>query len=216
LLTPSPASPVLDQILAFGVVPVIRTANADLANLSVAWLKEAGFRTFEITLTIPGAVDLIADLAKDETLLIGAGTVFSSSEAKQVIASGARYVVSPCVTASVGAACQDLGVPSLMGTMTPTEVFEALRAGASAVKLFPAATVGPAHLKALRSVFPSLLFMPTGGVDANTVGDWVRAGAACVGVGGKLVDETLIRKGDKEAVIAAGQTLLAAYRAAKS
>ncbi len=216
MLTSSPASPVLDQLLAFGVVPVIRTSDLDTARLSVAWLKEAGFRTFEITLTIPGAVDLIAELVEDASLLIGAGTVFSSLEAKRVIAAGARYVVSPCVTASVGIACQDHGVPSLMGTMTPTEVFQALQSGASAVKLFPAATVGAAHLKALRSVFPEVQFMPTGGVDAATIGDWVRAGAACVGVGGKLVDETLIRKGDKDSVIAAGRALLAAYRAAKA
>jgi len=206
----------LDQLVAHGVVPVVRTSSADLARTSVAWLKEAGFRTFEITMTIPGAPDLIAELAKDPDLLIGAGTVFTAAEADRVVAAGARYVVSPCVSAEVGAACRRLDVPSLMGTLTPTEVFHAIQAGSTAVKVFPASTVGPGHLKALRSVFPKVTFMPTGGVDAKTVADWVKAGAACVGVGGKLVDENLIKAGDKDAVITAGRQLIDTYQTAKT
>ena len=206
---------ILDQLVAHGVVPVIRTSTADLARTSVGWLKEAGFRTFEITMTIPDAPDLIAELALDTELMIGAGTVFTAADADRVVAAGARYVVSPCVSAEVGAACRRLNVPSLMGTLTPTEVFHALQAGSTAVKVFPASTVGTGHLKALRSVFPKVTFMPTGGVDASSVGEWVKAGAACVGVGGKLVDEGLIKKGDKETVIAAGKALIEAYKAAK-
>jgi 2-dehydro-3-deoxyphosphogluconate aldolase/(4S)-4-hydroxy-2-oxoglutarate aldolase len=166
-------------------------------------------------MTIPDAPTLIEDLSRDPDLLIGAGTVFTAADTDRVVAAGARYVVSPCVSAEVGAACRRLDVPSLMGTLTPTEVFHALQAGSTAVKLFPASTVGPGHLKALRSVFPTVTFMPTGGVDAATVGDWVKAGAACVGVGGKLVDEGLIKKGDKETVVAAGRQLIDAYRAAR-
>jgi 2-dehydro-3-deoxyphosphogluconate aldolase/(4S)-4-hydroxy-2-oxoglutarate aldolase len=197
------------------VVPVIRTSTADLARTAVAWLQEAGFRTFEITLTIPGAATLIAELAADTALLIGAGTVFTAAEAEQVAALGARYVVSPCVIPEVGAACRRLDVPSLMGALTPTEVFQALQAQATAVKIFPASTVGPAHLKALRSVFPKVAFMPTGGIDENGLADWIKAGAVCIGVGGKLVDEGAIKKGDKQALIAVGRQLLAAYRAAR-
>lgn len=207
---------ILEQLVAHGVVPVIRTSSADLAQTSVGWLKEAGFRTFELTMSIPDAPDLIAKLAEDKDLLIGAGTVFTAAEADRVVAAGARYVVSPCVSAEVGAACRRLGVPSLMGTLTPTEVFHALQAGSTAVKLFPASTVGAGHLKALRSVFPKVTFMPTGGVDASSVGDWVKAGAACVGVGGKLVDEGLIKAGDKETVLKVGKALIEAYKAAKA
>lgn len=206
---------ILERLIEFGIVPVIRTSNTELARIVVTWLKEAGFRTFEITLTIPGATALIAELAEDSSLLIGAGTVFTAAEAEQVIAAGARYLVSPCVAPEVAAVCRAYDLPSLMGTMTPTEVFQALQAGASAVKLFPASSLGPAHLKALRSVFPTTSFMPTGGVDVGSVKDWVRAGAACVGVGGKLVDEGLIRQGDRAAVLALGEALLSAYRAAK-
>jgi 2-dehydro-3-deoxyphosphogluconate aldolase/(4S)-4-hydroxy-2-oxoglutarate aldolase len=167
-------------------------------------------------MSIPDATSLIEELSEDKDLLIGAGTVFTAADTEKVVKAGARYVVSPCVTAEVGAACRRLNVPSLMGTLTPTEVFSALQAGSTAVKVFPASTVGPGHLKALRSVFPKVTFMPTGGVDAATVGDWVKAGAACVGVGGKLVDEGLIKKGDKETVLSVGKTLIEAYRAAKA
>ena len=102
-----------------------------------------------------------------------------------------------------------------MGTLTPTEVFNALQAGSTAVKVFPASTVGAGHLKALRSVFPKVTFMPTGGIDASTIGEWVKAGAACVGVGGKLVDEGLIKAGDKDTVLRVGKQLIEAYKAAK-
>lgn len=205
----------LDQVIAHGVVPVIRTSTPDLARSVVLWLKEAGFRTFEMTMSIPDAPALIADLAKDKDLLIGAGTLFTAKDTEAVIAAGARYVVSPCVSAEVGAACAAAQVPSLMGTLTPTEVFQALQAQSTAVKIFPASTVGAAHLKALRSVFPKVKFMPTGGIDAATIADWVKAGAACVGVGGKLVDEALIKAGEREAIIATGKSLIATYRAAK-
>lgn len=207
---------IVDQLLIHGVVPVIRTASIETARTSIGWLKEAGFRTFEITMTIPNAAALIEELADDKELLIGAGTCFTAADTEMVVKAGARYVVSPCVTAEVGAACRRLGVPSLMGTLTPTEVFNALQAGSTAVKVFPASTVGPGHLKALRSVFPKVTFMPTGGVDASTVGEWVKAGAACVGVGGKLVDEGLIRSGDKDTVLSVGRALIEAYKAAKA
>ena len=206
----------LDQLIAHGVLPVIRTSDADLARTAVAWLKEAGFRTFEITLTIPGAAALIAELAADPKLLIGAGTVLSAHDAERMVAAGARFIVSPCVVPAIGAACRQLAVPCLMGTLTPTEVFQALEAGAMAVKLFPAATVGPAHLKALRTIFPEVRFMPTGGIDAANIPAWFAAGAACVGVGGKLVDEGAIKKGDKGAIVEAGMQMLAAYHATKS
>ncbi len=206
---------ILDQVVSHGVVPVIRTSSLALARTSVGWLKEAGFRTFEITMTIPDAPSLIEELSADTDLLIGAGTVFTAADTDRVVAAGARYVVSPCVSAEVGAACRRHDVPSLMGTLTPTEVFNALQAGSTAVKVFPASTVGSGHLKALRSVFPKVTFMPTGGIDSSTIADWVKAGAACVGVGGKLVDEGLLKAGDKDTVLAVGKQLIDAYKAAK-
>lgn len=206
----------VDQLLAYGVVPVIRTSTPDLARTSVEWLAEAGFNTFEITMTIPDACRVIRACSAREGVLIGAGTVLDPADVHAVIAAGARYVVSPCLVPDVAAACRDHGVPCLMGALTPSEVHQARKAGASVVKIFPASSVGPGHLKALRSVFPDIPFMPTGGIDSATVGDWIKAGAACVGVGGKLVDEKLIQAGRREEIVSLGRTLRAAFGAARA
>lgn len=209
----------LETLLAFGVVPVIRTSTPELAATAVDWLGEAGYGTFEITMTTPGAVGLIERLAGESPAMtpamIGAGTVLTAAGVAEVVKAGAKYVVSPCVVPEVAAACRDHGVPCLMGALTPTEVHQAISAGAAAVKIFPASTVGAGHLKALRSVFPGTIFMPTGGIDAANVASYVAAGAACVGAGGKLVDEALVKRGDKDAIQAAGRQLMEAYRAAK-
>ncbi len=208
-------SETLDQLVAYGVVPVIRNSAADLARTAVGWLREAGYGTFEITMTTPGAVGLIEELSAQGGALIGAGTVLTAAGVTEVVKAGARYVVSPCVLPEVAAACRDQGVACLMGALTPTEVHAAMVAGVDAVKVFPASTVGPTHIKALRSVFPGVRFVPTGGIDATNVAAYVAAGVACVGAGGKLVDEALVKSGDREGILAAGRQLLAAYRAAK-
>lgn len=206
----------LAQLVRFGVVPVIRTGAAETARTAVSWLEEAGYGTFEITMTTPGAVGLVAELAAAGRALIGAGTVLTAAATAEVVQAGARYVVSPGVVPEVAEACRDLGVPCLMGALTPTEVLAALAAGAAAVKIFPASTVGTGHLKALRSVFPAVPFMPTGGIDTGNVATWVQAGAVCVGVGGKLVDEGAVKRGDRDAIVTAGRQLMDAYRAARA
>lgn len=214
-MTATATATLLETLLAFGVVPVIRTSTPELAATAVEWLGEAGYGTFEITMTTPGAVGLIERLAAESPAMIGAGTVLTAAGVAEVVKAGAKYVVSPCVVPEVAAACRDHGVPCLMGALTPTEVHQAIGAGAAAVKIFPASTVGAGHLKALRSVFPGTIFMPTGGIDAANVASYVAAGAACVGAGGKLVDEALVKRGDKDAIQAAGRQLMDAYRAAK-
>ena len=168
---------VVEALKTCGVVPVIRTSTRDLARTAVDWLSEAGMQTFEITLTTPDATSLIADLALSSAdRLIGAGTVTSEALARDAIASGARYIVSPWVVQEVGRLCQEHDVACFMGALTPTEVAAACAAGADVVKIFPASSVGPAHMKALRSVFPNILMMPTGGVDASNIGSWIRPG----------------------------------------
>ena len=206
----------VEALRACGVVPVIRTSTLDLARTAVDWLSEAGMQTFEITLTTPGATSLIADLAlSGSDRLIGAGTVTSEALAQDAIESGACYIVSPWVIPEVGRLCREHNVACLMGAMTPTEVATACAVGADVVKIFPASSVGPAHMKALRSVLPNILMMPTGGIDASNVGSWVQAGAMCVGAGGKLVDEALLKAGDKKAVIAVARQLMEAFQEAR-
>jgi 2-dehydro-3-deoxyphosphogluconate aldolase/(4S)-4-hydroxy-2-oxoglutarate aldolase len=200
----------VEQILSQRVVPVIRTHNIANARKAVLWLAEANYRSFELTMTIPGAVDLIAELRQQTDFQIGAGTVLDEQAATEVIAAGAQFLVSPSALPAVAAVARTHGVPCLLGGLTPTEILAAWQMGSSVVKLFPAATVGPAHLKALKSVYPFIPIMPTGGIDVGNIAQWFAAGAACVGVGGKLVDEQAIERDERQNIIDAGAELLTA------
>jgi 2-dehydro-3-deoxyphosphogluconate aldolase/(4S)-4-hydroxy-2-oxoglutarate aldolase len=202
-------SALLSRLRAARVVPVIRTTNPTLAATGVAWLREAGLTVFEITMTIPDAPALIRDLARDPSLLVGAGTVPDARTAEACLAAGAKFIVAPWVDATLAGPCRVAGATLLLGAITPTEVRAALAAGAHAVKIFPASSAGgPGHLKALASVFPGVAFCPTGGVEPGNVAAYLQAGAAFVGMGGKLVDEKLIAAGDRAAIQATARAVL--------
>ncbi len=199
----------IPALSAARVIPVVRTTRTDLAARAVAWLREAGMTVFEITLTVPDATALIRELAAEPGLLVGAGTVPDRAAAEACLAAGARFLVAPWVDADVAAAARAAGACSMLGAMTPGEVRAARAAGADVVKIFPAASAGgPAHVKALRAVFPDTVFCPTGGVDARNAPDYIAAGAAFVGIGGRLVDEGLLARGEREAVQAAARDAL--------
>jgi 2-dehydro-3-deoxyphosphogluconate aldolase/(4S)-4-hydroxy-2-oxoglutarate aldolase len=201
----------LAQLRRARVVPVIRTGTAAHAATAVAWLREVGITTFEITMTVPGAPALIRQLAQDSGLLVGAGTVASAEDARACLDAGAKFLVAPWVGAEILPPARAAGAAVMLGALTPTEVRAAIAAGADVVKIFPASSAGgPNHLKALASVFPGIAFCPTGGVDPSNIGAWLAAGAAFVGIGGKLVDEKLIAAGDKATVQAAARAALAA------
>ncbi len=192
------------------VVPVVRTRDRALAATAVTWLRDAGIGIFEITMTIPEAPDLIRTLAADPRLLVGAGTVTDAATAQACLAAGARFIVAPWIDATLAAPCREADAALMLGAMTPSEVRAALAAGADAVKIFPAASAGgPAHIKALRSVFPEVAFCPTGGVDPANAAAYLAAGAAFVGIGGALVDEARIAAGDQAAIAAAARAVLA-------
>jgi 2-dehydro-3-deoxyphosphogluconate aldolase/(4S)-4-hydroxy-2-oxoglutarate aldolase len=175
----------------------------------VQWLRDAGVRIFEITLTIPDAPALIRELARDPALLIGAGTVPSRAMAESCLAAGARFIVAPWVDASLAAPCKAADAILMLGALTPTEVRAAQAAGADVVKIFPASSAGgPGHIRALRSVFPHVAFCPTGGVEPGNVAAYLAAGAAFVGMGGALVDEKRIAAGDRAAIEAAARQVM--------
>ena len=200
---------ILERLRAARVVPVVRTPTAALAASAVGWLREAGLSVFEITLTIPDAVGLIRALAADPALLVGAGTVPDRAAAEACLEAGARFIVSPWVDASLAAPCAAAGAAFLPGALTPTEVRAALAAGADAVKIFPASSVGgSAHVAALRSVFPGVAFCPTGGIGVGDVAAYLAVGAAFVGMGGALVDAKRIAAGDRGAIVAAARAVL--------
>ncbi len=207
-MMPADKTSLIAQLRAARVVPVIRTSDAATAATAVAWLRAEGLRIFEITLTIPDAPRLIAELAADPTLLIGAGTVPDAASAKACLDAGAKFLVAPWVDASLSAPCRAADAALMLGALTPTEVRAALAAGADVVKIFPASSVGgPGHIKALASVFPGVAFCPTGGVEPGNVAAFLAAGAAFVGMGGALVDEKAIRAGNRAAIAAVAQAL---------
>ncbi len=184
-----------------GVVPVIRTSSAALARKAVELLREEGFAIFEITLTTPGALELIRDLAQDSDLTIGVGTVLSTGDGQDAIHAGARFVVSPAYVPGLAALCRARETALALGAATPSEVLRAHQDGADFVKIFPASQLGgPGFLKALRSVFPDIALMPTGGINPPDIAPYLAAGALCLGMGGNLVSEAALRANDDAAI----------------
>ena len=203
--------PLLATLRAARVVPVVRTLEARHAMTAVQWLRDAGLRIFEITMTIPDAPSLIRELAADPALLIGAGTVPDRATAETCLAAGARFIVAPWVEPSLAAPCRTADALLMLGALTPTEIRAALVAGADVVKVFPASSVGgPAHIRTLRSVFPEVAFCPTGGVDPANADSYLAAGAAFVGMGGALVDEARIAARDRAAIEAVARQVTGA------
>lgn len=206
--------PLIPRLKAARIIPVVRASSAARAATAVAWLQEAGLRVFEITMTVPEAPALIRALAADPELLVGAGTVPDARTAQACLDAGARFIVAPWLDPALAEPAQAAGACLMLGALTPTEVRAALAAGADVVKIFPAASAGgPAHVRALRAVFPDVAFCPTGGVDAGNAPDYLAAGAAFVGIGGKLVDEALIAAGNRAAVRKAAEDALGIMRA---
>jgi 2-dehydro-3-deoxyphosphogluconate aldolase/(4S)-4-hydroxy-2-oxoglutarate aldolase len=203
--------PLIGQLRAARVVPVVRMKSAAHAATAIRWLYDAGLRIFEITMTIPDAPALIRDLSTDPALLVGAGTVPDVETAETCLRAGARFLVSPWVDPDLVAPARRAGAVLMSGATTPTEVRAAHRAGAQVVKVFPASSAGgPGHIRALRSVFPDVVFCPTGGVDPSNLAAYLAAGAAFVGMGGKLVDESLVAAGEQSAVMDVARQILAA------
>ena len=185
----------LHPLLESGVIAVARLPAAAGLRAAARALAAGGVGAVEITLTTPGAIEAIGELASDRDLacVVGAGTVLDESAACEVIDAGARFVVSPTLTPAVIRVCRDRDIPCMPGAFTPTEIVEAWRAGAPLVKLFPAAAVGPGYLRDLLAPLPFLRLVPSGGVSLENVGDWIRAGAAAVSVGSALLPAALVR-----------------------
>ncbi len=185
----------LHPLLESGVIAVARLPAAAGLRAAARALAAGGVGAVEITLTTPGAIEAIGELASDRDLacVVGAGTVLDESAACEVIDAGARFVVSPTLTPAVIRVCRDRDIPCMPGAFTPTEIVEAWRAGAPLVKLFPAAPVGPGYLRDLLAPLPFLRLVPSGGVSLENVGDWIRAGAAAVSVGSALLPAALVR-----------------------
>ncbi|WP_119167901.1 bifunctional 4-hydroxy-2-oxoglutarate aldolase/2-dehydro-3-deoxy-phosphogluconate aldolase [Algihabitans albus] len=184
-------------------IPVVRSESTEQARKLSGWLIQGGLTILEITTTVPGHADLVAELAADSRLLVGTGTVLDAATAQTAVEAGCRFLVSPCLVPEVIAVGQAAGVPVVPGAATPTEVLTAHRAGAAAVKLFPAEQLGgPSFLKAVRSVLPEVLLIPTGGIALERVSDYFAAGAFAVGLGSQLADAREIAADARDQILA--------------
>ena len=176
----------LNSLLSHKLMALVRMDSKDKGQELADVLVAAGIKVIEITLTTPGAEKIIEKLAKNKELTVGAGTVLSTKDVKKAENSGAKFIVSPDTNEDVIKACKKLGLISMPGVATASEVAIALDCGADVLKLFPASTYGPSHLKALRDPFPGNLWCPTGGITLGSVDDWFAAGANLIGLGGPL------------------------------
>ena len=202
-----------------GLIPVLRARNAAQAHAIVKAMLAGGISVVEVTMTVPGAVDLLKELKLEYAgqLLLGSGTVTTAAEAEATIAAGAEFVVSPSFHPEVIAATKALGKLSIPGALTPTEVISAWRAGADYVKVFPCSAMGGAsYLKALLAPFPHLKLIPTGGVTVQTAEGFLRAGARVLGVGSDLVNLAAVEAGKPETITETARAyleVLARFRA---
>jgi 2-dehydro-3-deoxyphosphogluconate aldolase/(4S)-4-hydroxy-2-oxoglutarate aldolase len=209
---------VLEDLTVGGIVPVIRADSAEVAVKIVEALVAGGIRTLEITMTVPDAIGVIRTIAErfGREVLLGAGTVTSRALAEGSIDAGAEFLVTPCVIPEVIAVARERGVAVLPGAMTPTEVFNAWSAGGDIIKIFPASNVGGAsYLKALKGPFPQIKLCPTGGVNLQTLAEFVRAGASAVGVGGELVLKNAVDRGEFAEITRLAEEYVNAFAVAK-
>ncbi len=187
-------SEVVSRIIESGVVAVIRMKDTKRLLNVVEAVRQGGVKSIEITMTVPGAVEIIRNIstAVPPDVLLGAGTVVDEETANQVIDAGAAFVVGPVLNLGVVSLCGGRNVAVIPGCYTPTEILTAWNAGADIIKVFPATSLGPKYFKDLMGPFPDIRLMPTGGVTIDNVGEWIAAGACAVGIGSDLLDKKAI------------------------
>lgn len=186
----------LETITDCGVVAIVRVGSAQEAIEVCGAIAEGGIRPIEITMTVPGAVDVIKEFksAMKGEVLVGAGTVLDPETARAVILAGAEFIVTPTLNLKVIEVCHRYSKVIIPGTFTPTEILTAWEAGADIVKVFPATVGGPKYLKDIKGPLPQIRLIPTGGVDLANTPDFIRAGAVAVAVGTSLVDKDAVRE----------------------
>ena len=190
------------EILAFitgiGIVPIVRVASADSAVQAVEAIYRGGVRAAEITMTVPGAIRALEQVANrlGDKMMLGAGTVLDPETARVCMLAGAQFFVTPALRLSTIEMAKRYSKVIFPGALTPTEVLSAWEAGADAVKIFPCGNVGgPKYIKALKGPFPHIAMIPTGGVNLETAGDFLKAGACAIAVGTEMVDARTIQEG---------------------
>lgn len=194
---------VLQSIREVGLIPILRTPSADDALALAEVLHDAQLTNVEIPLTVPGAVEVIAEIVSryGADMLVGAGTVLDQKQAAACVAAGAQFIISPGLDLDTVGYCQEAGVACFPGALTPTEIITAWKAGADMIKVFPCGAMGGAsYIKFLKAPLPMIELCPTGGVSVQTAAAFIRAGASAMGVGADLVDLQALRDGRPELI----------------
>ena len=199
------------RIEQIGIVPVVRASSAREACLAAEAVHKGGIPIVEITMTVPGAIDVIRELTKScgNEVLIGAGTVLTAEDAVRCLDAGAQFLVSPGFNrATVELAARE-SILIMAGALTPTEVIEAWTAGSDFVKVFPCGQVGGAkYIKALKAPLPQIPLVPTGGVNLNTAAEFIEAGAAALGIGGELIHSEALKSNQRERIVETARKFL--------
>ena len=205
---------VLSRMRSVGLVPVLRAESEDQALALAEAIAAGGVNVLEVTMTVPGAVRVIARLAKERPdILVGAGTVLDPETARICMLEGAQFIVSPALNVKTVELCNRYSVAVLPGALTPTEVVTAWQAGADVIKVFPANAMGGAkYLRSLKAPLPQVELIPTGGISHASAREFLEAGALALGVGADLVDTKAIAAGQAEKVTESARTYLAIVR----
>lgn len=208
----------LQRVLDSGIVAIIRAPSGELLVDVAEALLEGGIDVIEVTFTVPGVLDIISRVrdALGDRILLGAGTVLDTESARAAMLAGAEFIVTPTVNRDVIELCNRYDKVIMPGGFTPTEVLTAWEAGADIVKVFPAEIGGPNHLKALKGPFPQIRLLPTGGVNLNTLADFVKAGACAVGLGSALVEKDALAQGDLDRIRELAKQYVDCMNAARS
>lgn len=210
---------VIQKIAEIGIVPVVRAASVEEANHAVEAICAGGIPVVEITMTVPNAVSVIREVAKQRghEVLIGAGTVITAEQAEACFNAGAKFLVSPGLSVAALEVAKRHSKLAIPGALTPTELMAAQSHGASLVKIFPCGNVGGAkYLKSLKAPFPQASLIPTGGVNAANAAEFIAAGAFALGVGADLVDAKALREGNLEKITTAARELVNAVASARA
>lgn len=207
----------LQRIVDRGIVAVVRAENAEKALAVAEAIKAGGIDIIEITLTVPGCMDVIRELARaysGKEVLIGAGTVLDPETARTALLSGAEFVVSPHLNPETVRLCNRYQKVCIPGAMSVTEVVQAMECGADIVKVFPGSVLGVEFVKAVKAPLPQAPLLPTGGVSLDNVGAWLKAGCVAVGVGGELTKGA--KTGDYAQVTATAEAFMERIREARA
>jgi 2-dehydro-3-deoxyphosphogluconate aldolase / (4S)-4-hydroxy-2-oxoglutarate aldolase len=208
-----------DRIIEIGIIPVIRASSPREARIAADAVCEGGIPIVEITMTVPGAVDVIRELTKggSSDILVGAGTVLNPEAARRCLDAGAQFLVSPGLNVQTIELAVREGKLMMAGALTPTEVITAWDAGSDIVKVFPCGNVGGAkYIKALKGPFPQIPLVPTGGVNLNTAAEFIEAGAVALGIGGELVQAEALKSNKPEVIIETARKFLAIIKQARA